>query len=111
MNKEEYIVMIVFFVLATLCAVISVRQFKEKGFLFNNAYIWNSKLGREKMDKKPHYRQSAIAFCLLSIIFILSGISIIFKNDKIKYLNILFIIGLLIYVIISSIKIEQSIKR
>lgn len=50
MNKEEYIIMIFF--LATLCAVISVRQFKEKGFLFNNAYIWNSKLGREKMDKK-----------------------------------------------------------
>lgn len=42
--------------------VLSYRQFNEKGFLFNNAYIFASKQERETMNKKPHYKQSGICF-------------------------------------------------
>ena len=38
--------------LAIVCLVISVLQFKEKGFLFNNAYIWAAKQERETMNGK-----------------------------------------------------------
>ncbi len=56
-------------ILAIACLVISVMSFAEKGFLFNNAYIWASKKERETMDKRPHYRQSAIVFALLAAVF------------------------------------------
>lgn len=57
-------------ILAIGCSIISVMSFREKGFLFNNAYIWASKTERETMDKRPHYRQSAIVFALLAAVFV-----------------------------------------
>ena len=56
-------------VLALVCICISVMQFRERGFLFNNAYIWASKEERETMDKTPHYRQSGIVFALCAALF------------------------------------------
>ena len=53
------------------CLFFSYLQFNEKGFLFNNAYIYASKQEREVMDKKPHYRQSGIVFLMVGIIFAL----------------------------------------
>ena len=64
----EIVCAIICGILALIALVISVRSFKEKGFLFNNAYIWASKQEREQMNKKPHYRQSAIAFALIAAI-------------------------------------------
>ena len=49
---------IVLGIVAILCFVFSFQQFHEKGFLFNNAYIYASKQERETMDKTPHYKQS-----------------------------------------------------
>ena len=43
---------IILFLLAGASFFISVRSFMEKGFLFNNAYIYASKEQREKMNKK-----------------------------------------------------------
>lgn len=57
-------------ILAIACLIIGVMSFREKGFLFNNAYIWASKTERETMDKRPHYRQSAIVFALLAAVFV-----------------------------------------
>jgi len=36
----EIVCAIICGILALIALVISVRSFKEKGFLFNNAYIW-----------------------------------------------------------------------
>ena len=47
----------------------------EKGFLFNNAYIFASEQERKTMDRKPYYRQSAIVFCLIGTIFLLIAIA------------------------------------
>ena len=40
--------------IAIICFVVSYLQFNEKGFLFNNAYIYASKQERENMDKEPN---------------------------------------------------------
>lgn len=86
--------------------IISFMQFKEKGFLFNNAYILASKSEREKMDKKPHYRQSGIVFLLIGVKFFLMAIEFILK---VKWLWIAVGIteaAVLIYAIVSSVKID-----
>ena len=111
MSTAELVVAIIAFVLAGISAFISARQFTEKGFLFNNAYIWAPKEERARMEKKPHYRQSAIVFSLLSAVFLVLGISIILQNWKIQLLEIPLIIGVLVYAIVSSIRIEKDKKR
>ncbi len=58
--------------------IVSFRSFREKGFLFNNAYLYASKEERDMMDKKPYYRQSAIVFLMIGVIFLLNAISIFF---------------------------------
>lgn len=110
MTTAELISMIISFVLAGICAFISVCQFAEKGFLFNNAYIWKSKDERERMDdKKMYYRQSAIVFCLLSVVFLVIGISSIVL--KIQLLEIPLIICTLVYAIVSTVRIEKNRKK
>lgn len=55
--------------LGLMSFIISGMSFLEKGYLFNNAYIWAAKDVRDTMDKKPYYRQSAIAFGLVGAVF------------------------------------------
>ena len=111
MTTAELIVAIIAFVLAGIIAFLGIRQFAEKGFLFNNAFIWTSKEEREKMDKSPYYRQSAIVFCLFSAVFLVIGISIILQNYKIQLIEIPLLISALIYAIVSSIRIKKRTKR
>ena len=59
---KEIITASILFGISFFAFVMSVRSFAEKGFLFNNAYIYATKQEREKINKKPHYRQSAIVF-------------------------------------------------
>ncbi|MCR4660550.1 MAG: DUF3784 domain-containing protein [Clostridia bacterium] len=108
MRVEELIVSIIIFINALILIILSILHFAEKGFLLNNAYIYASKNEREKMNKKPYYRQSAISFCILSVIFIVSGLTVIFSNTYILFAEIPLIVGLIIYVILSSIKINKS---
>lgn len=71
---------IVLGVIAIICFVFSYLQFNEKGFLFNNAYIYASKQERKNMDKKPYYKQSGIVFLLIGIIFLINIIDIILHH-------------------------------
>ena len=59
------------FVLSIVTFTIGIRSWMRKGFLFNNAYIFASEQERKTMDKRPYYRQSAIVFCLLGVLFLL----------------------------------------
>ncbi|MGN0628088.1 MAG: DUF3784 domain-containing protein [Oscillospiraceae bacterium] len=61
--------MTVLLLLAVTAFIISARSFKEKGFLFNKAYLFASKQERKSMDKKRRYRQAAVIFCLLGVFF------------------------------------------
>ena len=111
MTSSEIITVIVVFVIAVVLAVISYRSFKNRGVLFNNAYLFASKEERETMDKKPHYKQSAIVFLLLSVVFIVIGLSIVFNDSRINLIEIPLIIGVLVYAIISSIQISRNEKK
>ena len=62
-------------IVAVVCFIFSYLQFNEKGFLFNNAYIYASKEERKVMDKKPHYKQSGIVFLMIGIIFTINAAS------------------------------------
>ena len=103
---------IIFLALAIGAFVISYSQFKEKGYLFNNAYFWASKEERRRMDenkesKKTHYRQSAVVFLLLGISFL--AIAAYFATGW-KWMYAVFglaVIIAVVYAVVSSVKIEQ----
>ena len=82
----------------------------EKGFLFNNAYIYASKQEREAMNKKPFYRQSAVAFLLIGFDFVLYGFDVLLKTNWIVYIAIAVIIITLLFAVISSVVIEKNNK-
>lgn len=98
------------FILAIICMIISVIQFKEKGFLFNNAYIWASKEEREKMDKKPHYHQSGIVFALCGAIFLVMGVECVFLTGWLWMIDGILAVVLLVYAIVSSVKTSKTKK-
>lgn len=76
--------------------------------MFNNAYIYASKEEREKMDKKPHYRQSAIVFLLLGVSFLLLGIMTL--TDALWLLYVVLGIAALtiIYAFVSGVRMENK---
>ncbi len=105
MPTSSIIRAIIAFTLAAACLYLAIRHFMQHGFLLNNAYIFASKKERESMDKKPHYRQSAILFALLCIVFMATGLSIVLKNDKLLLYVLLPICAIaIVYAIVSSVR-------
>lgn len=82
-----------------------------KGILLNNAYLYASKEQREKMDKKPYYRQTAIIFCILSAVFAVVGLSLVLQKDHIVLFEIPLIAAALIYAIVASVRISKKEKK
>ena len=99
---------IVLGLIAIACFVGSYFQFKEKGFLFNNAYIYASKEERESMNKTPHYKQSGTVFGMVGIIFLLNAVDTLIKTGWIFYIVIAVALCAIIYAIVSSILIERK---
>ena len=108
---KEIICASILFLISAVSFFVSIRSFMEKGFLFNNVYIYASKQERETMNKKPYYRQSAIVFLLIGLIFLANAFIMLFKVDWIFYIVIAIMIITLIYAIASSITIERNNKR
>ncbi len=108
MNTGEIIVAIIVFILSGILLFLGIRQFMEKGFLLNNAWLYATKEQRKTMNKKPYYRQSAIVFCILSAVFIVVGLSLVLQNDRFLLFEIPLISGVIIYVIVSSIQINTQ---
>jgi len=96
--------------IAVINLILSIRSFHEKGFLFNNAYLYASKQERKSMDKKLHYRQSAVTFLLIGLFCALNGFGVIFNVGWLHYISIIVILIATIYAIISSILIETRKK-
>ena len=88
--------------------LVSLEVFREKGFLFNNAYIYASKEERERMNKTPHYKQSGTVFVMVGIIFLLNAVDILIKTRWIFYIVIAVALCTIIYAIVSSILIERK---
>ncbi len=93
---------------AAAAYIISYFQFREKGILFNNAHLYATEEEREKMDKKPYYRQSGIVFSLLGTIFVLNGIQSVTGWDWLFYLIAAIVIITLIYAVVSSVRMEKK---
>ena len=103
---KELIGAAVLFLISALAFLLSIRSFREKGFLLNNAYLYASRQERETMDKKPHYRQSAIVFLLLGCIFLLNGLQVLLKAPWIFCAVLVLMIVTLGYAIVSSIRLK-----
>ncbi len=111
MTTGELITAIIVFVFAGVLLVLAIRSFLERGFLLNNAYLYASKEEREKMDRKPYYRQSAIVFCFLSAVFLVIGLSLTLQNDTFMLLEIPLAAGAMIYAVASTVRINKQIKK
>ena len=57
------------------------------------------------------YRQTAVVFCILSVVFFVIGLSLVFHNDKIILLEIPLIAGVIIYAVVSTIRINSTFRR
>ncbi|MBR1422843.1 MAG: DUF3784 domain-containing protein [Ruminococcus sp.] len=108
MTTSELIILIFVFMIAGTLFVISIRSFKNRGFLFNNAYLYASKEERDTMDKKPYYKQTAIVCLILCFVFTIIGVSILLQNSKINLIEIPFFAGIFIYAIVSSNRINKK---
>ena len=104
---KEIIIAAILFLIAAVAFLFSFRSFREKGFLLNNAYLYVSKKERETMDKKPYYRQSAIVFALIGVIFLLNGLSVLLRANWISCIAGAVIAITLVYAIASGIAIEK----
>ena len=99
------------FIVSAVLTVLGFLQFGERGFLFNNAYIYASEEERKTMNKKPYYKESATIFCILCAIFLVIGLSLVLQNDKLSLLELPLIVGAIIYAIVSTVKINKQMKR
>ena len=111
MTSTERIIAVIIFIIAGILLVLSIMHFMEKGVLLNNTYLFASKKERGAMDKRPHYRQSAIVFLLLSLVFAVIGLSVVLQNDKITLLEIPLFIAVIIYAVITSFRGGAQNKR
>lgn len=105
------IVGIVMLLLAGGAFAISIRAFQEKGFLFNNAYIYASKEERERMDKRPYYHQSGIAFLGVGVALSLIGLSALLNAVWLSFAGMAAAVAAVIYAIASDAAIEKNKKK
>ena len=110
MTAVEIVFAIVLFAIAGLLLILGIRSFIERGFLLNNAYIYATKEERKTMDKKPYYRQSAVVFCILSIAFVIIGLSVLFRNGKIGLLVIPLGVAAFVFAVVSSVQNNKRTK-
>ena len=104
---KNIIVAVILGAIAVICFIISYLQFHEKGFLFNNAYIYASKKERETMDKTPHYRQSGIVFALIGLTFLINTLILIIQIRWLLWLVVGIFVIALVYAVVSSVIIEK----
>lgn len=94
--------------LAAGAFVISGCSFREKGFLFNNAYIYASKQERESMNKKPYYRQSAVAFLAVGLALAMIGLSALMNAAWLSFVGMAVALAAVVYAVASEIAIGNQ---
>lgn len=105
---EKIITACIFFVIFLFLLVISIRSFKEKGLLLNNAYLYAPKKERANMHKGKYYHQSAVALFLVSLIFLVDGIAVLLEIDWTFYIVLAIVLIAMIFAIVSSIIIKKK---
>ena len=99
---------IIMFGVSAACIAVGARQLAEKGYLFNNAWIYATKKERESLNTKPYYRQSGIVFCLLGLLFTLIGLHAILQDSRLLWLEAALVVGTIAYAILSSLRIMKE---
>lgn len=100
--------MILCLAIAAGAFIASYFQFREKGILLNNAWLYASKEEREAMNKKPYYRQSGVVFVLIGVAFLLNAVMVATKREWILYLVLGVFAVAVVYAVVSSIRIEKN---
>ena len=104
------VIAIIFGIIAVSCYVIAAFQFCGKGFLLNNSYIYASPEEREKMDKKPYYRQSGVVFCFIGAVFAINAVEVILQTGWLSWVVFGVVAAAVIYAIVSSVLIGRKQK-
>ncbi len=101
--------MIIFIILAIISFTIAIWQHRQKGYVFNNRYIFGSKEERMQRDWNDYYIQSRNTFALLGILN-LSCIIFGFSDEGLSVhpVHIIIIVITILYVIISSWKLMEK---
>lgn len=105
---KEIIVASILLLISALLFLLSFRSFREKGFLFNNAWIYASEEERKNMNKKPHYRQTAIVFLLLGVVFVMNAVAILTGIVIFYPVAIGITIATVVFAVVSSVKTERK---
>ena len=108
---KEIVTASILFAVSVFLFFMSIRSFMEKGFLFNNAYIYASKQEREKMNKKPYYRQSAIVFLLLGLLFLIIALAVLLEANWLFYMGVAVVVITVIYAVVSSVTVGKNNKQ
>lgn len=106
--KIELIIMIV---LAVVLFAYGILQLFQKGFLFNNAYIYASKEEKLKMNKKPYYIQSGIILLIVAVVMALNAVQLAFEISWVLIPIIALCIIAVIYAIVSTGIIQRNRNR
>ena len=107
---ENIIVGVILGIFSISLFVLSTLSFCQRGFLFNNAYLYASKEERTSMDKAPYYRQSGIVFALLGVIFAVLMLDGLLETSFLFWIVIGLMATVIAYVVISSVIIEKTKK-
>ena len=112
MGIGQIVLGVILLTLAIGAFVISYLQFKEKGYLFNNAYIWASQEERKRMDtnkesKRPYYRQSGFAFMFVGLSLLIFAVYAVTDWIGMYIAFWAFIILAVVYAVVSSVQIER----
>lgn len=108
MHTGILITAIAVFLLAGALFFLGVRQLLERGVLLNNAWLYATKEEREKLNKKPYYRQSGIVFCLLGLLFTVIGLYALLQSSGLLWLEAALAVGTVAYAILSTVQISRA---
>lgn len=111
MTTGDWIILIALLLTAGALLFFGIRSFLERGYLFNNAYIYASKEERETMNKKPYYKQTAIVFWILSSIFLVVSAALVFRNRMILLFEIPLFVGVIVFAVVSTVLIRKKEER
>lgn len=101
---KEILIAALTFLLSIGSFILGIRSLREKGYLFNNSYIFASEQERAKMNKAPLYRQSGIVFLLCGIILLLAAVQALLAVKWLTYIIVVMLVAALVYAVISGIE-------
>lgn len=102
---------LIMFAISLLCIVTGVRHLAEKGYLFNNAWIWAPDEERRALDKRPYYRQSGIIFLLLAGVWLFTGLYVLLGAGIMLGISAGWMSAATVYAVVSQVRIDRSGKQ